>query len=80
MYAFLCVTATIEGRKFNHYSNQRTMMKYKIEKKYTIIYIAQQWPILNIDNLKLGWNSCAEAPPNVITSAKVLLNLRKTPK
>ena len=29
---------------------------------------------------EIGLESCADAPPNVIISAKVLINLRKTPK
>ena len=36
--------------------------------------------ISNANNLKSGWNSCTGALLNVITSAKVLLNLRKMPK
>ena len=47
---------------------------------YYNLYCAKtRWPILNADNWKLGWNSCAEAPLDVITSANVILNLRKTP-
>ena len=34
----------------------------------------------NADNWTMGYNLCTEAPPNVITLAKVLLNLRKTSK
>ena len=34
--------------------------------------------MLNAETKKLGWKSCTEASSNVITSAKVLLNLRKT--
>ena len=47
---------------------------------YNLYCVIKRWPITNDENLKLGWISCAEALPNVITSAKVLLNLNKAPK
>ena len=40
----------------------------------------KRWPISNTDNEKLGWISCTEAPLNVKTLVKVLLNLKKTPE
>ena len=50
--------------------------------EFILLFILREkrWPISNTDNEKLGWNLCAEAPLNVKTLAKVLLNLRKMPK
>ena len=47
---------------------------------YNLYYAKKRWLISNVDNKKLGLNSCVEASLNVITSAKVLLKIRKTPK
>ena len=42
------------------------------------ILCEERWLISNAKKWKLGWNLCAEALLNGITSAKVLLNLKKT--
>ena len=52
----------------------------KINSYFNLYCVITRWVILNTDNLILGWNSCAEALPNVITSTKVFLNLRKMQK
>ena len=48
---------------------------------YIIINIAQKkMADLECQQLEIGLNSHAEAPSNIITPAKILLNLGKTPK
>ena len=57
----------LKFRKFEPFAKIAKISPREFFPPYSILR-EKRWPISNAENGKLGWNSCVEASPNIITS------------